>query len=111
MGMNVVMLGPSFFPTPAISMLVRSMRADLGVMISASHNPYYDNGLKFFGPDGYKLSQAIEKKIEHYVRNPQELALCKAETLGRAQRLESAPGRYIEFVKVPLPLISRALIG
>lgn len=97
MGMNVVMLGP--IPTPAISMLVRSMRADLGVMISASHNPYYDNGIKFFGPDGYKLCDQKEQKIASLVQDATPLNLCSATTLGRATRLESSSGRYIEFVK------------
>lgn len=96
MGMNVVLVGP--LPTPAISMLVSSMRADLGVMISASHNPYYDNGIKFFGPDGYKLSCDVEKKIENLVSG-KITNLAKPEELGKAFRLESASGRYIEFVK------------
>ncbi len=96
MGMNVVLVGP--LPTPAVSMLVRSMRADLGVMISASHNPYYDNGLKFFGPDGYKLSRSVEEKIEALVEG-EITNLAKPEDLGKAFRLESATGRYIEFVK------------
>lgn len=100
MGMNVVLVGP--LPTPAISMLVRSMRADLGVMISASHNPYYDNGVKFFGPDGYKLSRAVEEKIEGLVAGD-ITNFAKPEDLGKAVRLESATGRYIEFVKNTLP--------
>lgn len=100
MGMNVVLVGP--LPTPAISMLVRSMRADLGVMISASHNPYYDNGIKFFGPDGYKLSRDAEEKIEGLVSG-KITNLAKPEDLGKAFRLESASGRYIEFVKNTLP--------
>ena len=100
MGMNVVLVGP--LPTPAISMLVSSMRADLGVMISASHNPYYDNGIKLFGPDGYKLSSDVEKKIETLVSG-KITNLAKPEDLGKAFRLESASGRYIEFVKSTLP--------
>ncbi len=96
MGMNVVLVGP--LPTPAISMLVQSMRADLGVMISASHNPYYDNGVKFFGPDGYKLSTTFEEKIESLVAGD-ITNLAKPEDLGEAFRLESATGRYVEFVK------------
>lgn len=100
-GMNVVLLGP--LPTPAISMLVRSLRADLGVMISASHNPYQDNGVKFFGPDGYKLSSDVEKAIEQKVKTGELDNLAPPDGLGRAQRLESADGRYIEFVKNTLP--------
>lgn len=100
MGMNVVLVGP--LPTPAISMLVKSMRADLGVMISASHNAYEDNGIKFFGPDGHKLCNekeaAIERLVDEGVTPPQNPA-----SLGRAMRLESASGRYIEFVKNALP--------
>ena len=100
MGMNVVLVGP--LPTPAISMLVRSMRADLGVMISASHNPYYDNGIKFFGPDGCKLSNAKEQKIEELVKDG-ITGMAPPDNLGKAIRLESATGRYIEFVKNTLP--------
>jgi len=100
-GMNVVLLGP--LPAPAVSMLVRSLRADLGVMISASHNPYYDNGVKFFGPDGYKLSNEQEKSIEEKVKTGQLDDLSPPDGLGRAQRLESADGRYIEFVKNTFP--------
>lgn len=96
MGMNVVLVGP--MPTPAISMLVSSMRADLGVMISASHNPYHDNGIKFFGPDGYKLSRDVERQIENLVKGD-ITDLAAPDELGRAVRLESASGRYIEFVK------------
>lgn len=105
MGMNVVMLGP--MPTPAISLLVRSMRADLGIMISASHNLYQDNGLKFFGPDGYKLSTADQERITKIVEEDQPLALCASEDLGRAKRLESAQGRYVEFIKSTIPRKSR----
>jgi phosphoglucosamine mutase len=100
-GMNVILLGP--LPTPAISMLVRSLRADLGVMISASHNPYQDNGVKFFGPDGYKLSTEVENAIEQKMKTGDLDNLAPPEGLGRAQRLESADGRYIEFVKNTLP--------
>lgn len=104
MGMNVVLVGP--LPTPAISMLVQSMRADLGVMISASHNPYHDNGIKFFGPDGYKLCNEKETKIESLVASGTEKLianLSEPKNLGRAIRLDGAVGRYIEFVKNTLP--------
>ena len=100
MGMNVVLVGP--LPTPAISMLVQSMRADLGVMISASHNPYYDNGIKFFGPDGYKLCNEKESQIEALVNSGVDNLAIDTQ-LGRATRLEGAVGRYIEFVKSTLP--------
>jgi phosphoglucosamine mutase len=105
MGMNVVLVGP--MPTPAISMLVRSLRADLGVMISASHNPYQDNGIKFFGPDGYKLSHDLEKTIENLVNGSEIKGLVPSPNLGRAMRLESASGRYVEFVKNTLPRTTR----
>ncbi|MBM3627274.1 MAG: phosphoglucosamine mutase [Alphaproteobacteria bacterium] len=99
MGMDVTLLGP--VPTPAVAMLVRSLRADLGVMISASHNPYADNGVKLFGPDGYKLSDGIEAAIEAGMDEPP--ALAAAAELGRARRLDDAEGRYIEFVKATFP--------
>ncbi len=100
-GMDVVLLGP--LPTPAVGMLTRSMRADLGVMISASHNPYQDNGIKLFGPDGYKLSDEVEKEIEARIDNG-GCEVAPAHQLGRAQRLdESGHGRYIEFVKSSFP--------
>ena len=98
-GMDVLLLGP--LPTPAMAMLTRSMRADLGVMISASHNPYHDNGLKFFGPDGYKLSDETEAEIEAMVGAEPELA--EAAMLGRAKRVDDAGPRYIEFAKATLP--------
>jgi phosphoglucosamine mutase len=98
-GMDVVLLGP--MPTPAVAMLTRSMRADLGVMISASHNPFADNGIKLFGPDGYKLSdedeQAIEKRLEKGPR------LAKSELIGRARRIDDARGRYVQFAKDTFP--------
>jgi phosphoglucosamine mutase len=100
-GMDVIMVGP--MPTPAIAMLVKSLRADLGVMISASHNPHYDNGIKFFGPDGYKLSDGQELQIEHLVDNGIDDVLVDAERLGKATRLESARGRYVEFAKATVP--------
>lgn len=100
-GMDVVMVGP--MPTPAVAMLVRSLRADLGVMISASHNPHFDNGLKFFGPDGYKLSDETELEIEHLLDNGCDEVLVDAVGLGKATRLESARGRYVEFAKATVP--------
>ena len=98
-GMDVVLLGP--MPTPAVAMLTRSMRADLGVMISASHNPFVDNGIKLFGPDGYKLSDEDERSIER--RLGKEPKLAKAEMVGRAKRIDDARGRYVHFVKSTLP--------
>jgi phosphoglucosamine mutase len=100
MGMDVVLIGP--LPTPAIAMLTRSLRADIGVMISASHNPYADNGIKLFGRDGYKLSDEIERKIEAAVETGPSRRASAAE-LGRAKRLDDAGGRYIEFVKQSFP--------
>ncbi len=99
MGMDVTLVGP--LPTPAIALLTRSMRADLGVIISASHNPFEDNGIKLFGPDGYKLSDATEAEIERRMTQPASLA--KPGELGRARRLDDAQGRYIEVVKRTFP--------
>lgn len=98
-GMNVVLLGP--VPTPAVGMLTHSMRADLGVMISASHNPHIDNGIKFFGPDGFKLTDDVEREIEALFAKGVEL--CKPENIGRAKRVESAIGRYVEATKSSFP--------
>jgi phosphoglucosamine mutase len=98
-GMDVVLLGP--MPTPAVAMLTRSMRADLGVMISASHNPFEDNGIKLFGPDGYKLSDEDELAIEAMLE--QDMPLADAAEVGRARRIEDARGRYIHAVKGSLP--------
>ena len=98
-GMDVVQFGP--IPTPAVAMLAHSMRADLGVMISASHNPYYDNGIKLFGPDGYKLSDADELKIEALLQG--EIPLAASSDIGRARRVEDARGRYIHAVKSSFP--------
>ena len=98
-GMDVIMTGP--LPTPAIAMLTREMRADLGVMISASHNPYEDNGIKLFGPDGYKLSDEAEAGIEALIS--QDVALADAKDIGRARRVDDARGRYIHAVKASLP--------
>ncbi len=100
-GMDVFLLGP--VPTPAVAMLTRSMRADLGVMISASHNPYFDNGIKIFGPDGYKLSDEQELKIEGMVESPEAIPLANSEEIGRATRIEDAGARYIEFAKRTYP--------
>jgi phosphoglucosamine mutase len=101
MGMDVVLLGP--LPTPAVAMLTRSLRADLGVMISASHNPFADNGIKLFGPDGYKLSDEVEHQIEAKMDRDLHDELEPAEKLGRARRLEDAGGRYIEYAKQTFP--------
>ena len=101
MGMDVVLVGP--MPTPAVAMLTRSLRADLGIMISASHNPFQDNGIKLFGPDGYKLSDEVEAEIEARIDDPFGSGLVKPAALGRASRLEDASGRYIEFVKNTFP--------
>jgi len=100
-GMDVVMSGP--IPTPAVGMLTRSLRADLGVMISASHNPYFDNGIKLFGPDGYKLSDSVEEQIESRIGKVTQDELAASDRLGNAQRMEDAVGRYIEFVKGTFP--------
>jgi phosphoglucosamine mutase len=100
-GMDVFLFGP--LPTPAVAMLTRSMRADLGVMISASHNPFEDNGIKIFGPDGYKLSDEDEREIEALVNNAESIVLAKPDRLGRAKRIEDAQARYIEFVKRTFP--------
>ncbi|MGE0154733.1 MAG: phosphoglucosamine mutase [Reyranellaceae bacterium] len=100
-GMDVVLLGP--VPTPAVSMLARSLRADLGVMISASHNPYHDNGIKLFGPDGYKLSDETEAEIEALMASDLAPRRAAADMLGRARRLDDALGRYAEFVKTGFP--------
>ena len=101
MGMDVILVGP--MPTPAIAMLTRSLRADIGVMISASHNPYQDNGIKLFGPDGCKLSDEIEATIEHRIDNGTEEDLVASDQLGRAMRLDDALGRYMEHVKTTFP--------
>ena len=98
-GMDVVQFGP--IPTPAVALLTRSMRADLGVMISASHNPYEDNGIKLFGPDGFKLSDADEISIEAMLEQPAKLA--DAPEIGRARRIEDSRGRYIHAVKASVP--------
>jgi len=98
-GMNVLLLGP--VPTPAVGFLTRSMRADLGVMISASHNPHHDNGIKFFGPDGFKLSDEAEAEIESIVAG--EILPAQPQNIGRAKRIDDGRGRYQEFVKTTFP--------
>jgi len=100
-GMDVLLLGP--VPTPAVAMLTRSMRADLGVMISASHNAYEDNGIKLFGPDGFKLTDDIEQAIEALLDTDLSGKLSAPPDLGRAKRIESVQARYIEFAKRTLP--------
>ena len=100
-GMDVLLTGP--IPTPAVGMLTRSMRADLGVMISASHNPFDDNGIKLFGPDGFKLSDEVESKIEDLLDADLSKRLAKSSELGRAKRIDGVQDRYIEFAKRTLP--------
>ena len=100
-GMDVFLLGP--LPTPAMAMLTRSLRADLGVMISASHNPYHDNGVKFFGPDGFKLSDETELEIERLMKDGPGAGLAASADLGRVKRIEDAGARYIEFAKATFP--------
>ena len=104
MGMDVLLMGP--LPTPGVAMLTRSMRADIGVMVSASHNPFFDNGIKLFGPDGYKLSDDVERTIEGLVEqlagDSMALPRPSAARLGRVRRLDAA-GRYVEFVKRSFP--------
>src|SRR5471030_1038803 len=96
-GVDVLLLGP--VPTPAVGFLTRSMRADVGVVVSASHNSFEDNGIKLFGPDGFKLSDAVEAEIEKLVAAPSTIRLADARGIGRAKRLDDADGRYIEAVK------------
>jgi len=100
-GMDVVLFGP--LPTPGVAMLTRSLRADLGVMISASHNSYQDNGIKLFGPDGYKLSDEAELAIEALMARPLDEDLASPPDLGRAQRVDDAQSRYVEIVKSTFP--------
>ncbi|MDO5705187.1 MAG: phosphoglucosamine mutase [Paracoccus sp. (in: a-proteobacteria)] len=98
-GMNVLLLGP--VPTPAVGYLTRSMRADLGIMISASHNPAHDNGIKFFGPDGFKLSDEAEAEIEGIVAG--DIAPAQPDNIGRAKRIDDGRGRYVEYAKTTFP--------
>ena len=100
-GMDVFLFGP--VPTPAVAMLTRSMRADLGIMISASHNPYADNGIKIFGPDGFKLSDEQELQIEAMLDSSSSISLASPDKIGRAKRIEDAQARYIEFAKRTFP--------
>ena len=100
-GMHVFTLGP--LPTNGLAMLTKSMKANMGIMITASHNPYYDNGLKLFGPDGMKLSDNIEKKIEKLIDKKTELLLSKYNLLGRVKRLETATDTYINILKKNFP--------
>ncbi|QCK88435.1 phosphoglucosamine mutase [Phreatobacter aquaticus] len=100
-GMDVLLVGP--LPTPSVAMLTRSMRADLGVMISASHNAFPDNGIKLFAPDGYKLSDEVEHDIEKLLDQDLTKHLAGSRALGRAKRIDDAPARYIEFAKRTLP--------
>lgn len=100
-GMDVFLFGP--LPTPGVAILTRSLRADLGVMISASHNPYGDNGIKLFGPDGYKLSDARELEIEALMETEQDLSLATSPNIGRAKRIDDAQARYIEVAKHTFP--------
>jgi len=100
-GMDVLLTGP--IPTPAVAVLARSMRADLGVMISASHNPFDDNGIKLFGPDGFKLSDAVETEIEKLIDTDLSRQLAASKDLGRARRIDGVQDRYIEFAKLTLP--------
>ena len=98
-GVDVKLLGP--MPTPAIAYLTRTFRASAGIVISASHNPHYDNGIKFFSADGTKLDDALEAEIEHWLEQP--LTVCDSAELGKASRIDDAPGRYIEFCKSTVP--------
>ena len=100
-GLDVFLLGP--IPTPAVAMLTRSLRADIGVMISASHNPFADNGIKLFGPDGYKLSDELELEIEDLLDKDIHAQLANPHEIGRAKRVDGDIYRYIEFVKRTLP--------
>lgn len=100
-GMDAIFFGP--LPTPAVAMLTRSLRADLGVMITASHNSYEDNGIKLFGPDGYKLSDSVEEEIEALVAGGTDHMAASPLNLGRAKRIEDAQARYIEFAKATFP--------
>jgi phosphoglucosamine mutase len=101
MGVDVILVGP--IPTPAVAMLMRSLRCDLGIMVSASHNPYHDNGIKIFGADGYKISDQRELDIEEFVDNGIDESIYVSTDLGKASRLDDAHGRYMEYVKSALP--------
>lgn len=101
MGVDVIRTGP--IPTPAVARLTKTLRADLGVMISASHNPYTDNGIKIFGADGYKLSDEIEIKIEEMIDQDMEAYLPEPDHIGKATQMDDAPGRYVEYLKRSFP--------
>jgi len=101
MGMDVILSGP--IPTPGVAMLTRSLRADIGVMISASHNVYTDNGIKLFGPDGFKLDDGLQDEIEALLENEAEIPLAGPDGLGKAKRLDDVVGRYVEFIKSSMP--------
>src|SRR3974390_2471836 len=100
-GMDVLLVGP--LPTPAVAMLTRSMRADIGVMISASHNLFEDNGIKLFGPQGFNLSDDVEKQIEQLLDECLDKKLAQSASLGRARRIDGVHDRYLEFATRPLP--------
>lgn len=100
-GFTCLLVGP--MPTPAVAMLTRSLRADAGVMITASHNPYDDNGIKIFGADGVKIGRGLVEEIEQLMDNPESIPLAHADTIGKAVRVEDAVGRYIEFIKTTVP--------
>jgi len=100
-GVDVFLMGP--MPTPSVAMLTRSLRADLGIMISASHNPYHDNGIKLFGPDGYKLSDEVEREIEALMDSDLSRDYAAPAALGRAKRVDGVQDRYIEFAKRTFP--------
>ncbi len=102
-GMNVLLLGP--VPTPAVAFLTRSMRADLGIMISASHNPHHDNGIKLFGPDGFKLDDTSQDEIERILST--EITPAKPINIGRARRIDDGRGRYVEYAKTTVPRATR----
>ncbi|WP_138935046.1 phosphoglucosamine mutase [Roseovarius arcticus] len=102
-GMNVLLLGP--VPTPAVAFLTRSMRADLGIMISASHNPHHDNGIKLFGPDGFKLDDASQDEIERILTG--QITPAKPINIGRARRIDDGRGRYVEYAKTTVPRATR----
>ncbi len=100
-GFTCLLVGP--LPTPAVAMLTRSLRADAGVMITASHNPYEDNGIKIFGADGVKIGRAVVEEIEQLMDNPDSIPLAHADDIGKAVRVEDAVGRYMEFIKTTVP--------
>lgn len=100
-GVNCILFGP--MPTPGVAMLTRSMRADMGVMITASHNAFHDNGIKLFSPDGYKLPDEVEKVLEGLMDDTSDIPLSVDKEIGRAKRIDDAPGRYVEYCKSTLP--------